>query len=309
MTNGTLISQKGKNIVLHRAYTVNASLSATLYLAPTKFKIGINNGTPVITNTDLTQAVPIDDGTVNDDGDNQLTGSSGGDNSTDNTTTYKEGAGTTDNTAQNLIANDTNATKIWTIANLAAAGANMTATQPFGLWLYIIDATALAKFKTSGTCLEVKFGSDTSNYYSKTYTVADLAVGWNFLTSNTTAINALTETGTVSGDIDTFIIEIITNNTTDTFIAGDVIYDILRQWSTTDLINSFSSGYPSFDYTNNEMTRRTYLNSIKGNGFLINGHAVFNEDTTPLLTDESTFTGESKSSTDEFIFIEKNRIL
>ena len=40
-----------------------------------------------------------------------LTGSSGGDNSTDNTDTYKEGAGNVDVTSQNLIANDTSATK------------------------------------------------------------------------------------------------------------------------------------------------------------------------------------------------------
>ena len=56
---------------------------------------------------------------TNDDGSNAFTGSSGGDNSTDNTSVFKEGGGNTDVTAQNLIANDTNADKIWVISDLS----------------------------------------------------------------------------------------------------------------------------------------------------------------------------------------------
>ncbi len=169
MANGSLINKTGKNIMLNRANTANGDLSATLYLAPTVFKIGINNETPALTDTDLDFAVPIENGTVCDNGDNELTGSSGGDNSTDNTDTFKEGAGEADVVSQNLIANNTSVTKIWTIADLSALGTNVTQTEPFALWLYIKDATALAKFKTSGTCLEVKLGSAVGDYFSKTF--------------------------------------------------------------------------------------------------------------------------------------------
>lgn len=243
-----------------------------------------------------------------DNGDNQLTGSSGGDNSTDNSTTYKPGAGLSDNKSQNLIANGTNATKIWTIANLAALGSNASGTQPFGLWLYIKDATALAKFKSSGTCVEIKLGSDASNYYSKTWTAADLATGWNWLTSNTTNLNALTETGTVSGNIDTFIIEITTNLSTDTFVAGDVLYDLLRQWATSDLVKNFESGYPSLDETNFEVQMRGQLTATQANGFDLNGFGLFNTDGTVLMHSEDTFTAESKSDTDVFTFIVVDRL-
>ena len=98
------------------------------FTAPTVFKVGQDQSTPLVTATDLTNAVPISNGTVNDNGDNTLTGSSGGDNSTDNTTTFKPGAGVSVVTSQNLIANNTNATKIWTISNLASLGTNITGT-------------------------------------------------------------------------------------------------------------------------------------------------------------------------------------
>ena len=150
-----------------------------------------------------------------------------------------------DDTAQNLIANNTNATKIWTIADLSSLGTNITQTQPFGLWIFIKDTTTLAKFITSGTALEIKLGSDSSNYFSFTVTAANLATGFNWITSNTVNVEDLTETGTVSGNVDTFIIEITTNNATDTFVAGDVVYDLLRQWAPSDLVKNMETGFPS----------------------------------------------------------------
>ena len=309
MANDSLINTQGKNVMLNRTYTENINLSATQYLAATKFRAGILNSTPLISKTKLDYEIPISNGTVNDDGSNTMTGSSGGDNSTDNVVTFKEGGGASDVTAQNLIANDTSASKIWTIANLAALGTKITATKPFGLWLYIINAAALAKFLVSGTALEIRLGSDASNYYSKTFEFADLAVGWNWITSNAVNVEDLTESGTVSGDIDTFVIVITTNNSTDEFASADIIYDLLRQWAVSDLGKDFSTGYPTFDYVNNEVTLRCYVNVAEANGFLINSLGTYNEDTSPLMTEEDTYEAESKSSSDEFIFIIKDRIL
>lgn len=309
MATDSIITNNGKIILLQRGYTENGDLSATQYLAPAQFKAGIENDTPAISDTDLDIAIPIDNGTTNDDGSNTLTGSTGGDNSTNNTDTFKEGGGNSDVTAQNLIANNTNVSKVWTIADLSSAGANASGTEPFGLWFYIKDAAALAKFKSSGTALEIRLGSDAGNYFYKQFTAADLAVGWNWISSGTVLVNALSENGTVAGAIDTFVIVVTTNNSTDTFVAGDVLYDLLRQWATSDLVKDFVSGYPSFDNTNKEVTIRCFLSSIEGNGFDINGQALFNKDSSILMTDESTFTAESKSSTDEFAFVVKNRIL
>ncbi len=311
MATDSIITNSGKIVLLRRGYTSEADLTGSLYLEPTKFKVGIVNTTPLVTDTNLDIPIPILDGTVNDTAEDQLAGTSGGDNSTDNTSTFKEGAGQTDVTSQNLIANNTNVSKIWTLNPLDS---NITKTKPFGHWLYIKDATALAKFKSSSTALEVRFrtnGDGATLFFSKTFTASTLAVGWNWITSNATAVEDLTPGGggDASGNIDEFVIIITTNNSTDTFTTGDVLFDLLRTWATTDLIKSYVAGFPSFDNTNKEVTIRCFLSSVDANGFDISGLGLFNEDTSVLMTDESTFTAESKSSTDEFAFVVKNRIL
>lgn len=279
------------------------------YTTVSKFGVGIKQGTLLAADTDLDYVVPINNGTVNDNGDNTFTGSSGGDNSTDNTTTFKPGAGETDNTAQNLISNNTNVTKIWTIADLSSLGINAIADQPFAMWIYIKDAAALAKFLIAGTALEIKLGSDSSNYYSKTFELTDLATGWNWITSNTVNVEDLTETGTVVGDIDTFLIEIITNNATDVFIAGDVIYDLLRQWEVTDTVKTFIAGFPAIDEGTFKVKIKGSLTSVQANGFDLSGFKVLNTDTVPKVTDLSDYTAESKSDTDEFIYELDNSFL
>lgn len=304
MANGSIVTTLGKHVILNRSFK-----STPDYTAMSKFKIGISNGTPNVADTNLDVAIPISNGTVNDDGSNNMTGSSGGDNSTNNTSRYKEGAGVSDATAQNLIANNGNATKIWTIADLSSAGTNITATKPFGLWVYIKDATAYNKLLSAGTALEIKLGSDTSNYYSYTRTAAQLSTGWNWVTSNTVNVEDLTETGTVAGNVDTFIIEIVTNNATDTFAAGDVVYDLLRTWATSDLTKTYVTNYPALDETNLEVEIRGFITSVEANGFDVNGYGDFNTDSTNKFTTEDTFTAESKSSTDQFTFVSKIRII
>lgn len=308
MANDSIITNKGKNTILYRAYTQTGSLSSTQYNPIEKFQLGILNDTPDITDTSLTSPVPISNGTVNDDGDNQLTGSSGGDNTTDNTTTYKEGASAADNTAQNLIKNSSNATAVWTISDLSSAGTNIDTSKYCGLWLYIKDSTAYDKLLTSGTAVQVKLGSDSSNYYSISFTASQLSNGWNWLTSSS-IVSSWDETGTVGTPVDTFIIEATTNNATDTLAAGDLVYDLLRTWTDADTKKDFVSGFPSIDFTNNEVTTRAYVTTLEASGYDINAMGFLNTDTTPLLLEEDVFTAESKSNTDEFTFIVKTRIL
>ncbi len=304
MANGSIITDSGKKIILNRSYKASPD-----YTVPTKFKLGISNGTPNVGDTDLDDTIPITNGTVNDDGDNTLTGSSGGNNTTDNTTTYKIGGGVSDNTSQNLIANVSNATKIWTISNLAANGTNVTSTLFGGVWIYIKDATAYAKFLSAGTALTLKLGSDSSNYYSITRTKAQLAVGWNWVADHDTAVSSWTETGTVAGNVDTYIIEIVTNNATDTFVAGDVLCDLLRTWSVANTTKTFETSYPSLDETNHEVEIRCAISSVQANGFDLDGFCLVNTDGTVLMHSEDTFTDESKSDTDQFTFIVKDRLI
>ena len=67
---GSIINDYGKKVFLYRRYTENGDLSATQYLPDTRFKVGIDNTDPSVTNDDLDLAIPISDGTTNDDGSN-----------------------------------------------------------------------------------------------------------------------------------------------------------------------------------------------------------------------------------------------
>jgi len=305
MATGGVITKTGKNVMLNRTYK-----SSPDYTIPSTFRVGIGTTTPVAADTGLGIHIPIGDGTVNDDGSNTLTSSDGGENSTSNTTTYKEGAGVTDNTAQNLKTDNSSATKRWYIADLASAGTKITGTEPVSFWIYIYDATTLAMFKSSGTALEVRLGSTlATDYFKITRTAAQLAVGWNWITTGTTNVEDLTETGTVAGDIDTFEIVITTNNATDDWTDGYVVYDLLRQWATSDLGAVFVTGYPIFDETNKKVTLRYYLNSLQANGFPIDETGSFNTDGTPLMIDRDVFTSISKTSSDEIAIVVVNTMV
>jgi hypothetical protein len=308
MANGSIITNSGKKIIINRAYK-----SSPDYTVPSRFRIGISNGTPALADTDLDISVPIEDGTVCDDGSNTFTGSSGADNSTNNTTTFKQGAGQSDVTSQNLIADGagTNVLKIWTIASLSA---NKTAAEPFGFWLYIKDATEYAKLKASGVALTVKFrtnGDGATLFYKYERTKAQLAAGWNWVTSGTTLTSALDQGagGAPSGVLDEFVLEVETVNAGDEFAAGELLFDLLREWTVAERSKIYVTSYPTVDETNFETETRCFLTSVQANGFDINGFCLINTDGTILMHSEDVFTAESKSDTDQFTFIVKDRLI
>lgn len=299
----SIITKNGRKILLNRGYKEFPD-----FTVPSKGKIGKDNETPQISDSGLSEPLPIFNGTVLDSAENPLTGTDGGDNSTPNTSIFKQGAGVVDNTAQNLIANNSSILKSWIISNLSTNGSNAVGNQYVGLWLYIKDQTTFDKFLDLGTAVEIRIGSDASNYYSLDYTKSNLTVGWNWLSSNNVLLENLTSTGTVGTPLTYFQINITTNAITDTFIEGDVVYDLLRQWETNDLTIDFVSGFPAFDYVNNEVTIRMDIDTTKLNGFLTNSLSFENTDGVPLVSDISLTEDDSKSDTDEWRFIRVNRI-
>jgi hypothetical protein len=303
MTIGAFIPTIAQNRTLNNDFK-----NSSYYSQPTYFKFGVGSTQLTESSTNLTTVIPILNGTVCDNGDNTFTGSSGGDNTTDNTTTYKAGAGVTDNHSQNLIANATNATKIWTNADLAAAGVNADATKYVGCWLYIKDAATKAKFLTAGTAIELRLGADsTTNYYSQVWTASQLAVGWNWL-SNNSLLSTWTVAGT-PGVLNDFQIRITTNNATDTFVAGDVLFDLLRQWVITDVKSLITTGYPLVNTSEVYVEILGRLEKTEAVGFDITQFGLFNAADEPMIFVQLSTAGESKSSADIFIprVIEKLR--
>ena len=302
--SNSIITDEGKKGLIYRAYTDNSDLSSTEYLPPSQFKIGDHANVNIL-NTELDLSFPISNGDVNDDGTNTLTGSSGGNNSTNNTVRYKPGAGTTDNTAQNLNVNDTSADKIFTIADLSTAGVAIDKTKYCGLWLYFRN-DSLDELTTIDS-VEIRLGSDSSNYYYKKFDKSDLSDGWNWLYLG--IVEDLTETGTVGASIIYFYIKLTTNNATDIWAEADVVYDLLRQWEESDTLKDYMAGYPEKDLDNKQAIMKSYLNTLEAVGFNITAIAHFNKDTNKKLTSISNFTAESKGDTDEFIFIDVDRVI
>ena len=176
MANGSIITNSGKNTMLYRSFTPSADLSSTQYLPPTQFKVGISNNTPQVTDTDLAIPILIGAGTVIDNGSSSLTGSNAGQNTSSNTSIYKEGSNLTDNTSQNLLATTGNATKTWTKGSLT-----ISATKPISFWLYISSTSIFSKFLSSGTAFMFRIrttGDAANKYYYKSYSVSNLSVGW-----------------------------------------------------------------------------------------------------------------------------------
>lgn len=233
---------------------------------PTKLRFSQTTNDPTVGTTEVADPIPINDGTVCFLADSNMTGESGGDASTDNTTIYKDGGGTTDVTAQNLITNTSSATKKWYFT----LDVNAVTTKPLAGWLYIADQTTLDYFLSAGTCSKIGVGNDKDNFYSVDVAKSSLSIGFNWITSGTTLVSALTQTGTPTGTLDTGVIIIITNNATDSWGSGDVVFDQLRQWDlVTDTFRNFSSGYPSVNEVSLLAEERGVLGTTEANGFNI----------------------------------------
>jgi len=315
MTNDSIITNNGKKILLNRGYTATVDLSTTQYLSPTQFKVGISGSTPSITFNDLTTVIPIANGTVLDTAQNTWSGSIGAIDSTDNTTTYKQGANQSDVTAQNLLSGTNDALKLWEQSSLSGSGLKCPVTDYAGFWLYIKDATALAKISsTSGSALQLRLGDDSSNYYYKNWSRDTLAVGWNWRSTwapVSGSVGTLSKIGTpaTSGSVDYAAIAISGSEATSEFTSGEIIYDLLRSWDADDTKKDFQSGWPTFNYSTLEVEQRCYLTTIQASGFLIDSLGIFNKDSSELMASHDVMEDESKSDTDEFAFVAVDRII
>lgn len=305
MANGSLLTNSAKKIIINRSYN-----SSPDYTVPSQFKVGIVGGTPNIADTDLDVAVPISDGTILLDGSTIFTGEDGADNSTSGTARYKEGAGTTDATSQNLLRSGTVSTttaNTWFTSTLNATG---TTSQDFGFWLYINGQKTLDGFGTtdSGTAVIAFMGSGTTNYYFLQRTKTQLSTGWNWLSSGTIVSN-LKAVGSPSGTVmNTFGVKINTSGTTIGFTSGSVLFDLARQWQDSDLVKNYESGYPIINETTLTSEIRCELTTIQANGFDLDSFGNFNTDAAIKISGKDVFTDESKSSTDKFIFVVQDRL-
>ena len=285
MTSG-VITNTGKNLLLQR---VGASTKTPI----SKFKVGIGTTTPVVSDTTLTIKVPIS-GTEQVDDCEATTGwtASASDSVTLNSTTYKQGIG-----ALNLIKA---ATGVVTCSMYKTTTSRDYTSKE--LWVFVyISSTLYAGIEASSTALEIRFGSDSSNYYYKTYTKSQLASGWNYLYFNSSGATGTTGSPSIAACDYTYI-SYVTAAAATTTSAGAFIVDDLKVASSDDYVKIFASGYPTVDTGTREMTTRCVLSSTEANGYVVSEVGIENTEATPDLYSHDTFTAITKSSLVEIIF-------
>jgi len=294
MVNGSLITNSGKKIILDRTYNVAPS-----YTAPTVFKIGISNGTPSTSSTDLDNPVAII-GTEAVDDCEAITGwvDSADMTVTTNTTTFKE------NATSISLAKDAGSSADFSTAKTTTS-VDFTSKTLF-VWLYLTDVTDLVA--TGTDAITIRFGSDSSNYYQKGWDISEMAAGWNLLYFTSATADSTTGSPALTV-MDYSFIQGTTDLAADTIAADRIFMDDWKLASSDDFTKTFVSGYPSVDETNFEVEIRGLLASTDANGYDINGFGLFNTDGTVLMHSEDTFTAESKSNTDQFTFIVKDRLI
>lgn len=98
------------------------------------------------------------------------------------------------------------------------------------LWLFI-PAGALQKLAPSGTAVEIRYGGAAlTNSDSHFFSVGELIQGWNLLTFDRTARDALTGTGATLGAISVFRTRLVfaTNPTTQSGFLWDLLFGVDR---------------------------------------------------------------------------------
>ena len=289
------LSNNGMKILINRGTKATPD-----YTAPSRFKVGINQAIVGVADNDLTQPIPISGTEVISACDVTTNWTAGTDGAiTVNSTTYKEGVGSLNLTKTGATANNV----IW--YNQSLSSLDLTSKDVWG-WIYIKDATALAKLATS-SAVEVRYGNDyNTNYYKMVYDLADLAVGWNVITFNTTTG---TQVGTVTlNACDSLGVKLTYTGTAITTSAGDIIIDDFKLASSVDYYKNMEAGYPTINETTFESDENYYLTSAEAVGFNITGMESFNTDTSAFMSSAFKMTAQSHSSTDELSLHIKKRL-
>jgi len=294
MTTGSIITLKGKQLVLNRSFKGTPD-----YTAPFYYSLGTGTTTPAVSDIAIEHSIPFSKSVIVDNCD-VITGWSGNADATIslNSITYKEGVASIDLSKTGTASVNCSMSKTTTSGNFT--------NRQLDFWIYIKDATAYAKL-TASNCLEIRFGSDGSNYYKWNKNASDLAVGWNWLHDLSTSNATIQGTPMITA-CDYTLIQYTTNNASDTTSAGDVIIDDIYLTDTDDYYNVFVTGYPDLNEANLQVSFRMYINTAEANGFSLTEFGLSNSDTSKKLFSRVVFTPITKNNSVQIFFLEKDMI-
>jgi hypothetical protein len=297
MTNDSLIVRNGVVIINNRAFK-----AAPDYSIPNRFKVSVDTVDVTYTQTALTTLLPIQ-GTELIDDCSVVTGwTTTGGTVTVNSTTFKADGGT--DGALNLTKTGTASA---TVSTTKATTSRDGTSKDFLAWFYIKDSTAMSYLSQTGTAVSIRIGSDSTNYYITSPSTASFTTGWNYI-KKAIPTDFTTVGAPAIAALDYTDVSFVTTATTLTTAEGDFIFDALRVASTDDYYKTVDS--ISFDETDGSVTVVSKLAVTEANGFLIDGHALFNTDagTAELMFAKSKFTSNSKGTSDLFKITNKFKV-
>ena len=304
MAVGGKVTEKGRIIAL-RGYFGDVT-----YSAASQFKIGIGSTTATIVDTSMEIAVPITPTYIDEcDGVGTWSETDEGKAVSTDTTTFKEGYGTTDDTSLNITKDGTGGvTAVWSFD----FGSNIDMTNDDLLvWFYIKDSSTLAKFvdTTVGVVIMVSTAGVATDYKGWGYKRTDLSVGWNLLKMDISSTADHTLGSTNIATIRYFRIYYTTTGSAVVTADGDVLMDFWHRGTRdTDYVKTYITGYPTFNESLISSTTRGYLGASEAIGYNLAEYGEFNSDGTIALMSHDITTVISKSSTEE-ITIEWNLVI
>ena len=282
------ITNKGLNLALHRTFSTNPTQSAVC-----KFQVGIASRTPSITDTSLVQVIPFNTTTFNScdtttgwtkrgNADDVIVLSSAG--------SFKEGTGCL--TLPTNASGSSSWYRTFTSANYDSRH----------FYIYYYNSNVTTNLQNVSNSVSVTLGNNSTNSNANTYEFnrSEFDNGWNVMTFYTPTTSSITGTCTLSA-ITYADITVLTNNSN---ASNNQRMDYWNHCATSDLTNTFVSGYPNFDTSSRKVTNRGFLNSLQGNSFLVKEWGMVNSDSTQILyCRDNSSSGISKTDDDEFAFI------
>ena len=289
----SLIANDALLIAMNRMYK-----SSPDYTAPSVFKVGVDQTTVTVNDTDLVHPVAIS-GTESVDNCDVTTGWTDSADMTIavNSTLFKEGVASLSLAKDGTSTVNANTSKTTTSRDFTS--------KELHIWIYVNTQATLDKFATTD-CFTIRLGSGAANYSQWTKDKSFFSLGWNLI-DDLTVSNRDSETGThVLNASDFTLVQLTSTASGDTWVANEVLMDDIKIISSDDFTKNLTAGFPSIDESTKNVTFRAELSSVEANGYLITGFGIFNTDSTAKLDSADDFPSESKTDTDNFIFTAKN---
>ena len=294
----SLITDVGKTIILNRTYNTDGNTTKT---APKVFTMGTFQSTILASDVDLNHPIPISGTVTIDDCEVADFSDSVDATTTLNTTTFRLG-----NASINLTKDGVTTVNASTDKTVAPTKDFSGTNKEVSIWVYVNSQPTLDVFATTD-CFTLRFGSDNANYYEWTKDKAFFVLGWNLIDDLTIA-NADSTTGSpTDATLDFIFIQITSSDISEVWAEAEVIMDDIKIIASENYFKDFT--IQIIDETNLEVDTRMTLSSVESNGYDLSGLGIKNADSTRLLFAGDDFTSESKSETDEFIFIAKDKFL